>query len=66
MINTTQESVQKVKSPELLSDINMTQYVSLPASFSDIDIVEDLDNIDVTEDNVNDIIYDKLLSTANR
>lgn len=64
MINTTQESVQKVKSPELLSDINMTQYVSLPASFSDIDIVEDLDNIDVTEDNVNDIIYDKLLSTA--
>ena len=32
MINTTQESVQKVKSPELLSDINMTQYVSLPAS----------------------------------
>ena len=41
MINTTQESVQKVKSPELLSDINMTQYVSLPASFSDIDIVED-------------------------
>ena len=64
MINTTQESVQKVKSPELLSDINMTQYVSLPASFSDIDIVEDLDNIEVTEDNVNDIIYDKLLSTA--
>ena len=58
MINTTQESVQKVKSPELLSDINMTQYVSLPASFSDIDIVEDLDNIEVTEDNVNDIIYD--------
>lgn len=50
MINTTQESVQKVKSPELLSDINMTQYVSLPASFSDIDIVEDLDNIEVTED----------------
>ena len=42
MINTTQESVQKVKSPELLSDINMTQYVSLPASFSDIDIVEDM------------------------
>lgn len=42
----------------------MTQYVSLPASFSDIDIVEDLDNIEVTEDNVNDIIYDKLLSTA--
>ena len=64
IINTTQESVQKVKSPELLSDINMTQYVSLPASFSDIDIVEDLDNIEVTEDNVNDIIYDKLLSTA--
>ena len=59
MINTTQESVQKVKSPELLSDINMTQYVSLPASFSDIDIVEDLDNIEVTEYNVNDIIYYK-------
>lgn len=60
----SQELTQKVKAPELLSDINMTQYVSLPASFSNIDIVEDLDNIEVTEDNVDDVLYDKLLSTA--
>lgn len=63
-LNVTQEVTQKVKEPELLSDINMTQYVSLPASFSNIDIVEDLDNIEITEKNVDDILYDKLLSTA--
>lgn len=59
-----EEPVTKVKSPELLSEINMTQYVSLPASFSDIDITEDLDNIEVTEDNVDDVMYDQLKSTA--
>lgn len=63
-LNVAQEVTQKVKEPELLSDINMTQYVSLPASFSNIDIVEDLDNIEITENNVDDILYDKLLSTA--
>lgn len=60
----TEEAVTKVKSPELLSQINMTQYVSLPASFSDIDITEDLDNITVTEDNVDNVMYDQLLKTA--
>ena len=34
----------KNNNPELLSEINMTQYVSLPASFYDVDIVEDIDN----------------------
>ena len=65
MLVPTQEETQKVKAPELLSDINMTQYVSLPASFYNIDIVEDIDNIDVTEDNVNAVMYDKLFSIAN-
>ena len=60
----TEETVTKVKSPELLSQINMTQYVSLPASFSDIDITEDLDNIDVTDSNVDDVMYDQLKKTA--
>lgn len=59
-----QETVTKVKSPELLSEINMTSYVSLPASFSDVDIVEDLDNIEVTEENVDTVMYDQLFSTA--
>lgn len=61
---TEEAPVMKVKSPELLSEINMTQYVSLPASFSDIDIVEDLDDIEVTEDNVDDVIYEQLNKTA--
>lgn len=60
----TEETVTKVKSPELLSQINMTQYVSLPASFSDIDIIEDIDNIDVTDSNVDDVMYDQLKKTA--
>ena len=60
----TEETVTKVKSPELLSQINMTQYVSLPASFSDIDITEDIDNIDVTDSNVDDVMYDQLKKTA--
>lgn len=59
-----QEEVSKVKAPELLSEINMSAYVSLPASFSDIDIIENIDNIDVTEDNVDNIMYEKLFSTA--
>ena len=59
-----EEQVTKVKAPELLSEINMTQYVSLPASFSDIDIAEDLDNIDVTENNVDDVMYEQLMKTA--
>lgn len=63
-IEYVEEPVTKVKSPELLSEINMTQYVSLPASFSDIDIVEDLDNIEVTEDNVDDVMYEQLDKTA--
>lgn len=58
------ETVTKVKSPELLSEINMTQYVSLPASFSDFDITEDLDDIKVTENNVEDIMYEQLSRTA--
>lgn len=58
------KTVTKVRSPELLSEINMTQYVSLPASFYDIDIVEDLDNIEVTEANVDDVMYEQLLKSA--
>lgn len=54
----------KSTSPELLSDIDMPSYVSLPASFANIDIVEDLDDISVTEDNVEDVMYEQLLSTA--
>lgn len=61
-----EEPVTKVKSPELLSEINMTSYVSLPASFSDIDIVENLDNIEVTEENVDTVMYDQLFKTANQ
>ena len=60
-----EQTVTKVKSPELLSEINMPQYVSLPASFYDIDIVEDLDNIEVTETNVDDVMYEQLLKSAN-
>lgn len=56
--------VSKVESPELLSEINMTSYVSLPSSFSDVDIVEDLDNIEVTEENVDDVMYAQLMNTA--
>lgn len=62
--NYQEENVTKVKSPELLSEINMTQYVSLPASFSDFDITEDLDNIKVTENNVEDIMYEQLIKSA--
>lgn len=60
-----QDTVTKMASPELLSEINMPAYVSLPASFSDIDIQEGLDNIKVTESNVDDVMYDQLMSTAN-
>lgn len=59
-----EEQTIKVKNPELLSEINMTQYVSLPASFADFDITEDLDDIKVTENNVEDIMYEQLMSTA--
>lgn len=59
-----QEVVTKVKSPELLSEIDMPAYVSLPASFADINITENLDNIEITEENVSDIMYDKLFRTA--
>ena len=44
----------------------MTSYVSLPESFSDIDITEDLDNIEVTDDNVQDVMYEQLDKTADR
>ena len=44
----------------------MTSYVSLPKSFSDIDITEDLDNIEVTDDNVQDVMYEQLDKTADR
>ncbi len=59
-----QESVTKVKSPELLSEIKIPSYVSLPASFSDINIEEDLNNIDVTENNVDTVMYEQLFKTA--
>lgn len=58
------EAVTKVKSPELLSEIKIPSYVSLPASFADINIEEDLDNIEVTEDNVEDVMYEQLFKTA--
>lgn len=61
-----QDTVTKVASPELLSEINIPAYVSLPASFSDIDIQEGLDDIQVTESNVDNVMYDQLMSTANR
>lgn len=54
----------KNNNPELLSEINMTQYVSLPASFYDVDIVEDIDNIEITEENVDEIMYEQLQQTA--
>lgn len=60
----TEERRPNSRQPELLSDVNMSAYVSLPASFSNIDIVENLDDISVTEDNVEDIMYEKLLDTA--
>lgn len=61
-----EKTVSKTREPQLLSEINMTAYVSLPPSFSDIEIVEDLDNIEVTEDNVDDVMYDYLFRTASR
>lgn len=50
--------------PELLSQIDMTSYVSLPESFEDIDIVENLDDIKVTEENVESVMYDQLMKSA--
>lgn len=49
---------------ELLSQINMPSYVRLPASFSNVDIVENLDDITVTENNVDDVMYETLQNTA--
>lgn len=59
-----QQETKSNVSPELLSDIDMASYVSLPASFANIDIVENLDDISVTEDNVDDVMYGQLLSSA--
>lgn len=60
------KEVSKTREPQLLSEIKMTSYVSLPPSFSDIEIVEDLDNIEVTEENVDDVMYEYLFRTASR
>lgn len=51
-------------SPVLLSEVNMNAYVSLPASFSTVDIEEDIEAAEITEDNVEDVMYEKLFSTA--
>lgn len=51
-------------SPELLSSVNMSSYVSLPAAFSNVDVVENIADVAVTEDNVEEVMYDKLMSTA--
>lgn len=61
-----EEAPRKSGSPELLSDVNMPSYVSLPASFSNIDIVEDLDDIEVTEENADEVMYEQLISSAGK
>ena len=52
------------KQPELLSDINLSSYASLPAAFEAVTISEDADSAKITEDNVEELIYKQLFATA--
>lgn len=63
-VNDTQTTQITQKQPELLSDINLSSYASLPAAFEAVTISEDTDNAKITQDNVEDVIYKQLFATA--
>ena len=53
-----------VRNPELLSEINISSYVSLPASFEAVSIEEQADDMEINEENVDAIIFEQLLARA--
>lgn len=58
------QSAAPEQAQTLLSQVPVKSYVSLPASFQAIRIQETVPTSDVTEDNVNDVMYDTLLDSA--
>lgn len=64
MIEYVEEKSDTVRDPELLSEIKLGSYVSLPAAFETISIEEEIKETNISSDNVEEVMYDQLLSTA--
>lgn len=54
----------KKREPELLSDIDLASYASLPAAFEAVTISETSENVKITQDNVEEVMYKQLFATA--
>lgn len=63
-IEYVEEKVDTLNNPELLSEIKISSYVSLPAAFENISIEEKKEETSVSADNVEDAMYDQLIATA--
>lgn len=59
-----EEKIDTLRNPELLSEIKIESYVSLPAAFEDISIKEEKEETSVTENNVEEVMYNQLVATA--